>query len=88
MNFLHDALASGRKFPPSNRGCVYARDADHRGGHLPAGVRVVRVLDRLRLERGLPERIVIDYGTAFTSKALDQWAHENKVTLHFFTSSP
>jgi hypothetical protein len=33
----------------------------------------------------LPERIVIDHGTEFTSKALDQWAYEHKVTLHFIT---
>ena len=40
---------------------------------LPA-LRVIRVLDTLHLERGLPERIVIDNGTEFTSKTLDQWA--------------
>jgi putative transposase len=51
---------------------------------LPA-LRVVRVLEKLRYERGLPVRIVIDHGTEFTSKALDQWAYENKVTLHFNT---
>jgi putative transposase len=33
----------------------------------------------------LPERIVIDHGTEFTSKALDQWAYENHVSLHFIT---
>jgi putative transposase len=27
----------------------------------------------------------VDNGTEFTSKALDQWAYENKVTLHFIT---
>jgi transposase InsO family protein len=50
-----------------------------------AALRAVRVLERLRQERGLPERIVIDHGTEFTSKVLDQWAYENKVTLHFIT---
>lgn len=51
---------------------------------LPA-LRVVRVLEKLRLERGLPIRIVIDNGMEFTSKASDQWADENKVILHFIT---
>jgi putative transposase len=51
---------------------------------LPA-LRVVRVLDRLRQQRGLPVRIVIDHGTKFTSKALDQWVYESKITLHFIT---
>jgi putative transposase len=46
-------------------------------------LRVVRVLERLRLGRRLPQRIVIDNGTEFTSKTLDLWAYQNKVTLHF-----
>jgi len=49
---------------------------------LPA-LRVVRVWRGLRLERGLPERIVIDHGTEFnTRKALDQWAYEHNLKLH------
>ena len=43
------------------------------------------MLDRLRQHRGEPIGIVIDNGTEFTSKALYQWAYENKVTLHFIT---
>ena len=31
-------------------------------------------------------RTVIDHGTEFTSKALEQWAYANQVTLHFITS--
>jgi hypothetical protein len=54
-------------------------------GDIPRGPRVLRVLERQRQERGLPERIVIDHGTEFTSKALDQWAYEHRVTLHFIT---
>ena len=29
---------------------------------------------------------MIDNGTEFTSKALGQWAYENKLTLHFITT--
>ena len=43
------------------------------------------MLEKRRQHRALPVRIVIDHGTEFTSKALDQWAYENKVTLHFIT---
>ena len=39
-----------------------------------SALRAVRVLDRLRQHRGMPVRIVIENGTEFTSKALDQWA--------------
>ena len=86
MDFLHDALASGRKFRTLSIEDAYTREMPiiEVDTSLPA-LRVVRVLDRLRMERGLPERIVIDHGTEFTSKALDQWAYENKVTLHFIT---
>ncbi len=49
---------------------------------LPA-LRVVRVQETLRTKRGLPKRIVIDHGTEFIVKVLDQWAYDNKVKLHF-----
>jgi putative transposase len=72
MAFLHDALAGGRKFRTLLIKDAYTRrmltvEVDT---WLPA-LRVVRVLKRLRLERGLPERIVIDHGIEFTSKVLD-----------------
>jgi putative transposase len=86
MDFLHDALASGRQFRTLSIEDAYPREMPviEVDTSLPA-LRVVRVLDRLRLERGLPERIVIDHGTEFTSKALDQWAYVNHVALHFIT---
>jgi putative transposase len=86
MDFLQDALASGRKVRTLSIEDAYTREmlAIEVDTSLPA-LRVVRVLDRLRQHRGMPVRIVIDNGTEFTSKALDQWAYENKVTLHFIT---
>ena len=54
------------------------------GTSLPA-LRVVRVLDKLRLERGLPIGVVIDNGTEFTYKALNQWPTRTRGTLHFIT---
>lgn len=86
MDFLQDALATGRKVRTLAIEDAYTREmlAIEVDTSLPA-LRVVRVLDRLRLQRGLPVRIIIDHGTEFTSKALDQWAYNNKVTLHFIT---
>ena len=86
MDFLQDALATGRKVRTLAVEDAYTREmlAIEVDTSLPA-LRVVRVLDKLRLQRGLPVRIVIDHGTEFTSKALDQWAYDNKVTLHFIT---
>lgn len=86
MDFLQDALASGRKVRTMSIEDAYTREmlAIEVDTSLPA-LRVVRVLEKLRLERGLPGRIVIDHGTEFTSRTLDQWAYENKVALHFIT---
>ncbi len=86
MDFLQDALANGRKLRTLSIEDAYTREmlAIEVDTSLPA-LRVIRVLETLRLERGLPERIVIDNGTEFTSKAPDQWAYENKLTLHFIT---
>ena len=47
------------------------------------GARVVRVLDDVALQRGLPQTIVMDNGPELTSRVLDQWAYEHGVQLRF-----
>ena len=61
MDFLQDALATGRKARTLSIEDAYTRQmlAIEVDTSLPA-LRVVRVLERLRIERGLPLRIVID----------------------------
>jgi len=83
--FLHDALASGRKLRTLSIEDAYTREmlAIEVDTLLPA--RVIRVPGTAAAERALRERIVIDHGTEFTSKALDHSAYEHKVTLHFIT---
>ena len=44
---------------------------------------MVRVVERIRAIRGTPNFIKVDHGPEFTSKELDKWAYENKVTLDF-----
>lgn len=84
MDFVHDTLADGRKFRTLNIVDVFTRECraievdTSLGGH-----RVVRVLERLREEHGAPERIMMDNGTEFTSKVLDEWAYLQKVGLEF-----
>jgi putative transposase len=84
MDFVSDSLATGRRFRTLNIADDFTREA-------PAievdtslgGVRVTRVLDRLKVERGLPLRIRTDNGPEFISKAVEQWAYENGVEWHF-----
>jgi putative transposase len=84
MDFISDALADGRPFrcltlvDDFTRECP-AIEAAH---SLPAW-RVIHVLDRLALERGLPRSIVCDNGPEFAGKALDLWAHQRGVALQF-----
>lgn len=84
MDFVSDSLASGTRF----RALTIVDEASR---YSPAvevdtslsGVRVARVLDRAAGDYGLPEVIVVDNGPEFISKALDRWAYERGVQLHF-----
>ena len=84
MDFISDALADGRKF----RCLTIGDDLTHESPAIETdfslpGERVVAVLERVGTERGFPETIVCDNGPEFTSQALDQWAHDRGVHLHF-----
>jgi putative transposase len=84
MDFTVDTLADGRGFRTLNivddftRECV-AIEVDR---SLP-GLRVARVLDRLRAAIGLPQVIVVDNGPEFAGRTLDAWAYAHGVTLRF-----
>ena len=86
MDFLYDALRCGRKLRALPIEDAYTREmlAIEVDTSLPA-LRVIRVLEQLREERGLPGQIIVDNSAEFTSKALDQWAYENHVQLDFIT---
>lgn len=84
MDFMRDTFADGRAFRTLNIVDAFTREclAIEVDVSLP-GERVVRVLEQLRRTRGLPERITVDNGPEFQSKALDAWAHHRAVHLHF-----
>lgn len=84
MDYTHDELSSGRKFRTLNLMDGYTREAlaIEVDTSLP-GLRVVRVLERLRERRGTPAAIQVDNGTEFTSRVVDQWAYQQGVALHF-----
>ncbi len=84
VDFMTDALSSGRRFRTLNIVDDFTREAvaievDTSLG----GLRVARVLDDLKMQRGLPGQIRSDNGPEFTSRALDQWAYEHGVRWHY-----
>jgi putative transposase len=84
MDFIHDRLTDGRRIRMLNivddftRECLWIEVGQSLSGH-----RVARVLDFLVHLKGKPETIVIDNGPEFSGRALDSWAYENQVFLHF-----
>jgi len=81
---VSDALADGRRFRALTIVDDFTREcpAIEVDFSLP-GERVVRVLARLAVARGLPRAIVLDNGPEFAGLALDQWAHGRGITLAF-----
>jgi putative transposase len=84
LDFLQDALASGRKLRVLSVIDTFTRDALalEVDTSLP-GSRVVRVLDRLLGERERPAQLALDNGPELIGRALEEWAHQHTVTLHF-----
>lgn len=84
MDFVRDTRSDGRAFraltlvDACTRECPVIEVDVSLGG-----TRVVAVLERLRVSRGLPHRITVDNGPEFRSKALDAWAHQHGVQLQF-----
>ena len=84
LDFLTDSLVDGRRFR-------VLTIVDNVSRVSPAievatsltGERVVSVLERLRGTIGAPERIAIDNGPEFVSKALDAWAYRHAIRLEF-----
>lgn len=84
IDFMQDTLVTGSCFRTFNVVDDFSREAltIEVAKSIP-GSYVVRVLERLVTERGAPDVIVMDNGPEFTSRALDAWAYERGVRLHF-----
>jgi putative transposase len=85
MDFMHDRLSDGRSLRVltvidiATRECIALKAATRFQGS-----DVTEVLRGAKTERGaLPQRIRVDNGTEFTSKALDHWASWNQIQLDF-----
>jgi len=84
MDFVHDRLVTGRRFK-----CLTMTDLCSK--EVPVievdvsigGARVCRILDRLFLTRPLLATLILDNGPEFAGTALDAWAAQHGVQLHF-----
>ena len=84
LDFVHDTLSTGRGFRCLTvlDECTRESPAIHPAHSIPAD-EVIAVLERLRLERGLPQQIITDNGSEFRSRAFDAWAYARGVKLEF-----
>lgn len=85
MDFVADALFDGRRFRALTVVDNYSRHClAIRVGQSLRGDDVVAVMDRIKARHGVtPDRIQVDNGSEFISKALDRWAYDHEVTLDF-----
>ncbi len=84
VDFVSDALAWGRRIRLFTVVDIFTREAlaIEVDTSLPGG-RVVRVLERLVAQRGVPDEIVQELGPELAGKLLDQGAYERGVCLRF-----
>lgn len=85
MDFMSDQLYNGRRIRSLNIVDEYTRECLHIevDTSLPSQ-RVIQVLEWLKDLHGLPEQIVMDNGTEFTSLEMDKWFFRNKGTMACF----
>jgi len=84
LDFMHDSLWDGQAYrllnvmDDFNRQVLWI-EADT---SLPA-LRVIRVLEQLEENRGVPSMLRVDNGPEFISHKLEQWCRERDITLAF-----
>lgn len=84
MDFMSDALLSGRKFRVLNLLDDFNREA--LAIEIDTSMRaerVIRVLEQIVSWRGKPQRIRVDNGPEFVSSKLGLWCEEQKINLQF-----
>jgi putative transposase len=84
MDFVSDHVVDGRRFRVLTVVDTFSRRSP---GVLIepsiSGERVARFLDEVAAAHGYPKAISVDNGPEFVSNALDRWAHQRGVELHF-----
>jgi putative transposase len=84
LDFVSDECGSGHRFRALTVVDVYTREClAIEVGRSLKGHDVVRVLQRIREERGIPKVLFCDNGSEFTSQVLDLWAYRNQVKIDY-----
>ena len=84
MDFVADQLQDGTRFRSLTIVDVYTREAVAiEAGQSLKGDDVVRTLNRLKVERGVPKVLFCDNGSEFTSQVMDLWAYRNGAKIDF-----
>lgn len=84
MDFVSDSLFNGSRFRVLTVVDNYSRECIAlEVGQSIRGKEVTAILNHLKFIRGVPRSIRVDNGSEFVSKAVDQWAYANKVSLDF-----
>jgi putative transposase len=84
MDFVSDQFYNGKRFRTLTLLDLYSREclALHVDKSI-TGEAVANVLDQVIQTKGLPQRIKVDNGPEFISKALDAWAYFNHIQLDY-----
>ena len=84
MDFVSDSLYNGKRFRALTVIDIYTREClQIYANQRIRGESVVEELNRITARRGYPQKIRVDNGPEFISKALDAWAYRNEVKLDF-----
>jgi putative transposase len=84
MDFVADQLQDGTRFRSLTIVDIYTRESlAIEAGQSLRGEDVVRVLNRLKQERGAPKMLFCDNGSEFTGQMMDLWAYRNGVKIDF-----
>ena len=74
MDFVSDSFMGGRRIRILTIADLWDRSSPALEVDMPLpGVRVVRILERQRLQGRLPQRIKVDNGPEVSGNALDTW---------------
>ena len=84
IDFVADQLHDGKRFRALTILDVYTREGVAiEAGQSLKGEDVVRVLNRVKQQRGVPKFLFCDNGSEFTSQAMDLWAYQNGMKIDF-----